>query len=157
MALQRKISEIYLREQGGGGWKYRVTPNDFEQDLGDVNWNSPYDTALDGSLRQNFRGFRSTVNINWEKLTSSTVYDTVAASNSTLESLLDDIVTSLATNKDDGIGISFDNTNWDVYVPESLSRMASYTNQIGRSSGDLSFKSQQLIQSIPSYLEGPTA
>lgn len=164
MALQRRIQEIHIKNQDGGGsnllvWRYRLTPNNFDNNLGMVNWGSAFDEALDGSLRQNFRGFRSTINIDWEKLTDATIYETEDAANSDLESLFNDMITSLATNKDDGVDISLDgvNGNYDTYVPESLSRLASYTNQIGRTSGDLSFKGQQLKTSIPSYLKGPTA
>ena len=150
MALDTRIESIIIRNNGGGTWSYTFRPNNFDVSFRDINWNSSYDEALDASLRQNFRGFRLQVDLNWEKTHSETV------SGATFGDFFGDLVTSLADNKDDGVEISFNGgTNYDLFVPDGLNRGTSYMNQIGRANANLTFQSQEKFTSIPAYLEAP--
>jgi len=75
MPLSNKISSIYIRKDGytTSDSKFRFTTNNFTSELGQVNYNSAYDEAIDASLRTNIRGFRLNVTLDWQKLHDSTV------------------------------------------------------------------------------------
>lgn len=152
MALSSKISTIYIREDGGSGWSYTITTNNFVSELGQVNYGSAYDEAIDASLRHNLRGFRLTVSLDWGKLTSATFSGT----GTTAGSLLNSIVTALVTNGDNNIQVSLDNTNWIDVIPDAATYRTAYTNQIGRGSASITLIGQQILTSIPAYLEAPS-
>ena len=152
MALSSKISTIYIREDGGGGWSYTITTNNFTSELGQVNYGSAYDEAIDASLRHNLRGFRLTVTLDWGKLASATFSGT----GTTAGSLLNSIITALVTNGDSNIQVSLDNTNWIDVIPDAATYRTAYTNQIGRGSASITLIGQEIITSIPAYLEAPS-
>lgn len=165
MALSRKIKYIRIRNLNGGTWDYTLKINAMDADLGQENWTSAYDEALSGDLRTNLRGFRLSVDIDWQKILADTVQITVAVpdgdsddgTDSTIRAVLNNIVTSLVTNNDRSIEISLDyvNPNWIEVVPESLTQLVNYKNQISKTSSKLSFKGRSIITSIPLYLEQP--
>ena len=75
MALSSKITNIYIRQKDydtANDWKYEFIINSAVSELGQVNYGSAFDEAIDGTLRHNLRGFRITVNLDWNKLLDST-------------------------------------------------------------------------------------
>jgi len=160
MALSSKISTIYIQNEGGT-WSYSFTTNNFVSDLGQVNFTEAYDEAIDGSLRSNFRGYRAKISLNWQKLHDSTVNDVSEAGSlaSTVGLFLDDLRTTFAVDGDNAVRISFSgegSANHIDVIPENLNYKTTYTNQIGRASASLDFIGQQILTSIPSYLEAPS-
>jgi hypothetical protein len=156
MALSSKISTIYIRKAGGSDWSYTITTNNFTSEIGQVNYGSAYDEAIDASLRHNLRGFRLTVTLNWAKLLSSTFDGNVSADGDTASSFLNDLVSALVTDGDSYVQVSFDNSNWINVVPDGATVTTAYTNQIGRGSSNITLIGQQILTSIPAYLEAPS-
>ena len=183
MALSSKLETINIRVDVGNGfvsgdWEYKFTINSMVSDIGQVNFNSPFDEAIDGTLRHNFRGFRSNLELNWEKLLSSTAQKRVYTSSwpasfspSTVGAFLTDLVDALVTNGDGHVEISFDGTFDTIYnistpnlsaadhfrfVLDSSTFRTVYTNQIGRSSANLKFVGKQILTGIPAALEAPS-
>ncbi len=180
MALSSKLETINIRVDhatpASGDWEYKFTINSMVSDIGQVNFNSPFDEALDGSLRHNFRGFRLNLELNWEKLLSSTAQKRTytsswgSFSSSTVSAFLTDLVSSLVTNGDSHVEVSFDgtfNTIYNISTPnlsaadhfrfvlDSSTFKTVYTNQIGRSSANLKFVGKQILIGIPAALEAP--
>ena len=155
MALSSKISTIYIREAGGSGWVYTITTNNFTNELGQVNYGSAFDEAIDASLRHNLRGFRLRVTLNWGKLLSSTFDGNGSADGNTASSFVNDLITALVTNGDAYVQVSFDNSNWENVIPDGATIKTVYTNQIGRGSADITLIGQEIVTSIPAYLEAP--
>jgi len=180
MALSSKLETINIRVDhatpASGDWEYKFTINSMVSDIGQVNFNSPFDEALDGSLRHNFRGFRLNLELNWEKLLSSTAQKRTytsswgSFSSSTVSAFLTDLVSALVTNGDSHVEVSFDgtfNTIYNISTPnlsaadhfrfvlDSSTFKTVYTNQIGRSSANLKFVGKQILIGIPAALEAP--
>jgi len=182
MALSSKLETINIRVDhatpASGDWEYKFTINSMVSDIGQVNFNSPFDEAIDGSLRHNFRGFRLNLELNWDKLLSSTAekrtYTSSWATNfspSTVSAFLTDLIDSLVTDGDGHVEISFDGTFDAIYnisspnlstadhfrfVLDSSTFKTVYTNQIGRSSANLKFVGKQILTGIPAALEAPS-
>jgi len=146
-------------------------------DIGQVNYGSSFDEAVDGTLRHNFRGFRLNLELNWEKLLSSTAQKRTytsswgSFSSSTVSAFLTDLVSALVTNGDGHVEVSFDGTFDTIYnvstpnlssadhfrfVLDSSTFRTVYTNQIGRSSANLKFVGKQILTGIPAALEAPS-
>jgi len=180
MALSSKLETINIRVDhatpASGDWEYKFTINSMVSDVGQVNFNSPFDEALDGSLRHNFRGFRLNLELNWEKLLSSTAQKRTytsswgSFSSSTVSAFFTDLVSALVTNGDSHVEVSFDgtfNTIYNISTPnlsaadhfrfvlDSSTFRTVYTNQIGRSSANLKFVGKQILIGIPAALEAP--
>lgn len=182
MALSSKLETINIRVDhatpASGDWEYKFTINNMVSDIGQVNFNSPFDEAIDGSLRHNFRGFRLNLELNWEKLLSSTAEKRTytsswpaSFSSSTVSAFLTDLVDALVTNGDGHVEVSFDGTFDTIYnistpnlssadhfrfVLDSSTFRTVYTNQIGRSSANLKFVGKQILTGIPAALEAPS-
>ena len=162
MALSSKITNIYIRQKDydtANDWKYEFIINNAVSELGQVNYGSAFDEAIDGSLRHNLRGFRITVNLDWAKLLDSTAKRTLFGSSqtsSTIGALLTDLVDALVTDGDSYIEVSFDDTNWVKVVPDAATYRTVYTNQIGRGSSSIKLIGQEIVTSIPAYLEAPS-
>jgi len=182
MALSSKLSTINIRVDVGDGfvsgdWEYRFTINNMVSDLGQVNYGSSFDEAIDGTLRHNFRGFRVSLDLNWEKLLSSTAEKRTytsswgSFSSSTVSAFLTDLIDALVTNGDGHVEVSFDGTFDTIYnistpnlssadhfrfVLDSSTFRTVYTNQIGRSSANLKFVGKQILTGIPAALEAPS-
>lgn len=182
MALSSKLSTINIRVDVGSGfvsgdWEYRFTINNMTSDLGQVNYGSAFDEAIDGTLRHNFRGFRMSLDLNWQKLLSSTAekrtYTTSwgSFSSSTVGSFLSDLVDALVTDGDGHVEISFDGTFDEIYdtgtpnlssadhfkfVLDSATFQTVYTNQIGRSSSNIKFVGKEIVIGVPSAIEAPS-
>lgn len=182
MALSSKLSTINIRVDVGDGfvsgdWEYRFTINNMVSDLGQVNYGSSFDEAIDGTLRHNFRGFRVSLDLNWEKLLSSTAEKRTytsswgSFSSSTVSAFLTDLVDALVTDGDGHVEVSFDGTFDAIYnistpnlssadhfrfVLDSSTFRTVYTNQIGRSSANLKFVGKQILTGIPAALEAPS-
>jgi len=182
MALSSKLSTINIRVDVGDGfvsgdWEYRFTINNMVSDLGQVNYGSSFDEAIDGTLRHNFRGFRVSLDLNWEKLLSSTAEKRTytsswgSFSSSTVSAFLTDLIDALVTNGDGHVEVSFDGTFDEIYnistpnlssadhfrfVLDSSTFRTVYTNQIGRSSANLKFVGKQILTGIPAALEAPS-
>lgn len=183
MALSSKLETINIRVDVGDGfvsgdWEYKFTINSMVSDIGQVNFNSPFNEAIDGSLRHNFRGFRLNLELNWEKLLSSTAEKRTytsswpaSFSSSTVSAFLTDLVDALVTNGDGHVEVSFDGTFDTIYnistpnlsaadhfrfVLDSSTFRTVYTNQIGRSSANLKFVGKQILTGIPAALEAPS-
>lgn len=158
MALSRKLSTIYIRKKDGGtNWQYTITTNNLVSEIGQVNYGSAFDEAVDGALRHNFRGYRVTVTLDWAKLSNSTFTGNTYANASTPAGLLNDIRSSLtASTPDEYIEISFTGTgDWIPVVPSSITYSTTYTNQIGRGAASFTLVGRNLLTSIDSYLEAP--
>ena len=162
MALSSKITNIYIRQKDydtANDWKYEFIINSAVSELGQVNYGSAFDEAIDGSLRHNLRGFRITVNLDWGKLLSSTAKRTLfggSQTSSTIGALLTDLVDALVTDSDSYVEVSFDDTNWIKVVPDAATYRTAYTNQIGRGSSSITLIGQEILTSIPAYLEAPS-
>jgi hypothetical protein len=172
MALSSKLSTINIRVDVGDGfvsgdWEYRFTINNMVSDLGQVNYGSAFDEAIDGSLRHNFRGFRMNLDLNWQKLLSST------AEKKTYTTSWGSFLSSnaLVTNGDGHVEISFDGTFDEIYntgtpnlssadhfkfVLDSATFQTVYTNQIGRSSSNIKFVGKEIIIGVPAAIEAPS-
>ena len=164
MALSSKISTIYIRKAGGAGWSYTITTNNFTSEIGQVNYGSAYDEAIDASLRHNLRGFRFTLDLNWVKLLSSTF----TGSGSSASAFLQDLVSAF-TGGDSYVEVSFsgsfttlfDDTNGATanafkFILDSSSITTAYTNQIGRGSANIRLIGQELATTIPAALQAPS-
>tara|TARA_Y100001972_G_scaffold120367_1_gene162796 strand:- start:1121 stop:1669 length:549 start_codon:yes stop_codon:yes gene_type:complete len=181
MALSSKLETINIRVDhatpASGDWEYKFTINSMVSDIGQVNFNSPFDEAIDGSLRHNLRGFRLNLELNWDKLLSSTAEKRTytsswgSFSSSTVSAFLTDLIDSLVTDGDGHVEISFDGTFDAIYnisspnlstadhfrfVLDSSTFKTVYTNQIGRSSANLKFVGKQILTGIPAALEAPS-
>ena len=182
MALSSKLSTINIRVDVGDGfvsgdWEYKFTINSMVSDIGQVNYGSAFDEAVDGTLRHNFRGFRLNLELNWEKLLSSTAQKRTytsswgSFSSSTVSAFLTDLVDALVTDGDGHVEVSFDGTFDAIYnistpnlsaadhfrfVLDSSTFRTVYTNQIGRSSANLKFVGKQILTGIPAALEAPS-
>jgi hypothetical protein len=167
MALSSKISSIYIRKAGGSSWSYTITTNNFTSDIGQVNFGSAYDEALDASLRQNLRGFRFTLELNWAKLLSSTFAGSGGGGN-TASAFLQDLVSAF-TGGDSYVEVSFsgsfttlfDDTNGATanafkFILDSSTITTAYTNQIGRGSANIRLIGQELATTIPAALQAPS-
>ena len=182
MALSSKLETINIRVDhatpASGDWEYKFTINSMVSDIGQVNYGSAFDEAVDGTLRHNFRGFRLNLELNWEKLLSSTAEKRTYTSSwpanfssSTVSAFLTDLVDALVTNGDSHVEVSFDGTFDAIYnisapnlstadhfrfVLDSSTFRTVYTNQIGRSSANLKFVGKQILTGIPAALEAPS-
>jgi len=182
MALSSKLETINIRVDVGDGfvsgdWEYKFTINSMVSDIGQVNYGSAFDEAVDGTLRHNFRGFRLNLELNWEKLLSSTAQKRTytsswgSFSSSTVGAFLTDLVDAFVTNGDGHVEVSFDGTFDAIYnistpnlsaadhfrfVLDSSTFRTVYTNQIGRSSANLKFVGKQILTGIPAALEAPS-
>ena len=162
MALSSKITNIYIRQKDydtANDWKYEFIINSAVSELGQVNYGSAFDEAIDGSLRHNLRGFRITVNLDWAKLLDSTAKRTLfggSQASSTIGALLTDLLDALVTDGDSYVEVSFDDTNWVKVVPDAATYRTVYTNQIGRGSSSIKLIGQEILTSIPAYLEAPS-
>ena len=182
MALSSKLETINIRVDVGDGfvsgdWEYKFTINSMVSDIGQVNYGSAFDEAVDGTLRHNFRGFRLNLELNWEKLLSSTAQKRTytsswgSFSSSTVSAFLTDLVDALVTDGDGHVEVSFDGTFDAIYnistpnlsaadhfrfVLDSSTFRTVYTNQIGRSSANLKFVGKQILTGIPAALEAPS-
>jgi hypothetical protein len=159
MGLSRKISTIYIRQEGytTSDWKYHFKASNSDIAIGQVNYGSSYDEAIDASLRSNIRGLRLNVSLSWDKLTSATVDKEInggSTTDSDLASFLGDMVSRFIVG-DSYVEISFDNTNWDKVIPDDSALRTIYTSQIGRGSGSLNLIGQEMVTSINAHLKAP--
>jgi hypothetical protein len=165
MALSRKLTSIKIRANQDNtlnvlDWVYTLTISSMESDIGQVNFTSAFDEALDGTLRSNLRGFRVTISLDWAKLYDSLITSTgtdVTGGGNSVADLMNDIRSSLIGNGDDYLEMSVDGgSNYFDVIPESMSLTTAYNNQIGRGSASLKFIGRDLETSIPTYLEAPS-
>tara|TARA_R100000353_G_scaffold91491_4_gene67431 strand:- start:179 stop:679 length:501 start_codon:yes stop_codon:yes gene_type:complete len=165
MALSNKITSIEIRQKdfdSSNDWKYKFTINNMVADIGQVNFNSAFDEAIDGTLRSNLRGYRVSVSLSFEKLLSSTVQRQTQGNqsyaSSTVSAFLGDLVSALVTTGDSHIEISLsDGTpNFFAVIPKNLRLVTAYKNQIGRGSANLDFIGRSILTTIPAYLQAPS-
>ncbi len=165
MALSNKITSIEIRQKdfdSSSDWKYKFTINNMVADIGQVNFNSAFDEAIDGTLRSNLRGYRVSVSLSFQKLLSSTAQKQTQGSqsytSSTVSAFLGDLVSALVTTGDSHVEISLSDgsPNFFAVIPENLNLATAYTNQIGRGSANLDFIGRSIITSIPTYLQAPS-
>lgn len=165
MPLSNKLTSIKIRANQDNSvnvldWVYTITISSMQSDIGQVNFTSAFDEALDGTLRSNFRGFRVTISLDWAKLYDSLITSTgtdVTGGGDSVADLMNDIRSSLIGNEDDYLEMSVDSgSNYFDVIPESMSLTTTYTNQIGRGSASLKFIGRDLQTTIPSYLEAPS-
>ena len=165
MPLSNKLTSIKIRANQDNDlialdWVYTVTISSMQSDIGQVNFTSAFDEALDGTLRSNFRGFRVTISLDWAKLYDSLVTSTgtdVTGGGDSIADLMNDIRSSLIGNEDDYLEMSVDGgSNYFDVIPESMSLTTAYKNQIGRGSASLKFIGRDLQATIPTYLEAPS-
>lgn len=163
--LPSKLTEFRIRKQGiqAGEWLYIFTINNLVSELGQVNYGSAYDEAIDGSLRHNFRGFRLSITLDFGKLLSSTVVKHPSggsATSSTVREFLNDLITSFTTDGDDHVDVSFSSTygseDWREMILDSSSLSTVYTNQIARESASIKLIGKGIITTIPEELQSPS-
>lgn len=163
--LPNKLTEFRIRKQDiqAGEWLYIFKVNNLVSELGQVNYGSAYDEALDGSLRQNLRGFRLSVSLDFAKLLSSTVVKHPSGgseASSTVRDFLNDVITSFTTDGDDHVEVSFLSTygseEWREMILDSSSLRTAYTNQIARESASIKLIGKGIITSIPEELQSPS-
>lgn len=165
MPLSNKLTSIKIRANQDNSfnvldWVYTLTISSMQSDIGQVNFTSAYDEALDGTLRSNLRGFRVTISLDWAKLHDSLITSTgtdVTGGGNSVADLMNDIRSSLIGNEDDYLEMSVDGgSNYFDVIPESMSLTTAYNNQIGRGSASLKFIGRDLQTTIPTYLEAPS-
>ena len=166
MALSAKISTIYLRDADDDTWRYKFTvPSSMDFSLGQVNYNSAYDEAIDGSLRTNIRGYRIELSLNYQKVLSSDVEKSTnqgsSYSTSSLATFFDDLITSLATNGDSYIEASltddFSTSGAEFkLIPDSLTYGTAFINQIARGNSSMKFAGQEVLTSINTNIQAPS-
>lgn len=165
MPLSSKLTSIKIRANQDNSfnvldWVYTLTISSMQSDIGQVNFTSAYDEALDGTLRSNLRGFRVTMSLDWAKLYDSLITSTgtdVTGGGNSVADLMNDIRSSLIGNEDDYLEMSVDGgSNYFDVIPESMSLTTAYNNQIGRGSASLKFIGRDLQTTIPTYLEAPS-
>jgi hypothetical protein len=164
MPLSNKLTSIKIRANQDNDlvldWVYTVTISSMQSDIGQVNFTSAFDEALNGTLRSNFRGFRVTISLDWAKLYDSLVTSTgtdVTGGGDSVADLMNDIRASMIGNEDDYLEMSVNGgSNYFDVIPESMSLTTAYKNQIGRGSASLKFIGRELQTIIPSYLEAPS-
>lgn len=165
MPLSSKITSIKIRANQDNSinvldWVYTLTISSMQSDIGQVNFTSAFDEALDGTLRSNLRGFRVTISLDWAKLYNSLITSTgtdVTGGGDSVADLMNDIRASMIGNEDDYLEMSVDGgSNYFDVIPESMSLTTAYKNQIGRGSASLKFIGRDLQTTIPSYLEAPS-
>ena len=168
--LPNPLTSFRIRKQNfgtSGDWLYIFTVSNLVSELGQVNFSSAFDEAIDGSLRQNFRGFRLNVTLDFEKLLSSTVDRHPSGgsqTDSTVSAFLNDLVTSFTTDGDDHVEVSFDNSylsaaadeDWREMILDSSSLRTVYTNQIARESASIKLIGKGIITTIPEELQSPS-
>ena len=163
--LPNKLTEFRIRKQGiqAGEWLYIFTVNNLVSELGQVNFNSSFDEAIDGSLRTNFRGYRLNITLEFAKLLSSTVVKHPSggsAASSTVREFLNDLITSFTVDGDDHVDVSFNSTysgdDWREMILDSSSLRTAYTNQIARESASINLIGKGIITSIPEELQSPS-
>jgi len=148
MALAKQISQIEI-EGVTTSWLYGFTTQNLEVELTQVNYGSAFDEAVDGSLRNNFRGWRASIEVSYDAF----IKGTVTGSGNTFEEFMDDIYTSFVTDGDDYIKVSLDGLNDIQMVLEDMSVLTRYRNQIGVASGSMRFIGRSIITSIPFHLQ----
>jgi len=154
-----KAGSLYYADGSTATWYYTFRVKDTLLDVGQVNYGSPYDEAIDGSLRTNLRGFRISADLPLSKLYDALVDKYVSGeqpADSALTAFLDDMIASLVTDGDENLVVSFNGYEWHKVIPDSSSYRVAYTNQIARSSGSVKLIGQEIITSIPSSLEAPS-
>lgn len=166
MALSSKLTSIGIRQKDfntSNDWQFKFTINNMVSEIGQVNYGSAFDEAVDGSLRHNIRGYRTRVSLSFEKLLGSTAQRKLyggSYSNSTVSAFLEDVIDALITDQDSYIEMSLDiddsSPYWFGVVPEDMSLVTAYTNQIGRGSANLNFVGRSIITSIPTELQAPS-
>ena len=167
MALSNKITSIEIRQKdfdSSNDWKYKFTINNMVADIGQVNFSSAFDEAIDGTLRSNLRGYRVSVSLSFQKLLSSTAQKQTQGSqsytSSTVSAFLGDLVSALVTTGDSHVEMSLNiddqSPNFFAVIPENLNLVTAYTNQIGRGSANLDFIGRSILPSIPTYLQAPS-
>jgi hypothetical protein len=163
--LPNPLTEFRIRRQnfGTGDWLYIFTINNLISELGQVNYGSAFDEAIDGTLRHNFRGFRLSVTLDFQKLLSSTVVhhpNGGVQASSTVRAFLNTLVTAFTTNGDDHVEISFKSLygseDWREMILDSSSLKTVYTNQIARESASIKLIGKGIITSIPEELQSPS-
>ena len=168
--LENPLTSFRIRKQNfgtAGDCLYIFTINNLVSELGQVNYGSAFDESIDGSLRHNFRGFRLSVTLDFEKLLSSTVDRHPSGgsqTDSTVSAFLNDLVTSFVTDNDDHAEISFDsnytsaaaNEDWREVILDSASLKTAYTNQIARESASIKLIGKSIITTIPEELQSPS-
>lgn len=154
-----KTSALYALDASASVWYYTFKVKDVNLDVGQVNFGAAYDEAVDGSFRSNIRGFRMSVDLPLNKLYGSLANKHVSGeqpANSALTSFLNDIITSLVTDKDEYIVVSFNGYDWHKVVPDATSYSVAYTNQIARAKGSIKLMGQEIITSVPASLQAPS-
>ena len=104
-------------------------------------------------------GFKALVTTNLAEgtiTTSGTFTGNGSADGNTASSFVNDLITALVTNGDAYVQVSFDNSNWENVIPDGATIKTVYTNQIGRGSADITLIGQEIVTSIPAYLEAPS-
>lgn len=161
--LPSKLQSFKIRKQGiqVGEWLYTFKVNNLVSELGQVNYGSAYDEAVDGTLRHNFRGFRLTITLDFAKLNNATVDKTISGtgtSDSTFQEFLNDVTAAL-TGGDQYVDFAFDTFDTDTWrrmVIDAASLRTVYTNQIGRASASITLVGQQILTTIPDELIPPS-
>jgi len=150
MALSKQIDSVLLRGVTTT-WNYVVTTQNMTVELNQVNYGSAFDEAVDGSLRSNFRGWRVSLELDYDAFVSGTLSGT----GTKFEDLMDSLYTSFVTDGDSYINMRVDDLQVvDInVVPEDISVLTTYRNQISIPSASLRFVGKDILTSIPSNLE----
>tara|TARA_B100001093_G_C26425669_1_gene841780 strand:+ start:147 stop:707 length:561 start_codon:yes stop_codon:yes gene_type:complete len=156
---------------------YLIKTTNFDLSLGLVSFGGINDEAIDGSLRTNIRGYRATLDLPHEKLLTSTFKRTTFAttgnlntfsnnftnkvsdfSDSSISQFFTDMITIFKTNGDTHVVLSLDGnvpslppaqTEYMDFIIDSSSFKTTFTNQIGRDSGNIKLIGQKILTTIP--------
>jgi hypothetical protein len=116
-----------------GGEQY-LTVQDYSEQEEYEYWGSPFDEAVNGSLRQNLKGSRKKIELSYRLCTEPSVY----------RSICNNIATDL-NNGREFVYIGIDNQSvFRVTLDSGFSNRVEYTNQHGLFIPKLVFKSTQL-------------
>lgn len=152
--MDKQVEQIHIENSNfvngdeNTGQRYTINIQDYDIDIDpEFYTGSAYDEALSGKLRQNLRGLRPSVTLQYDRSIEA----------DKIRDLFDDIITAFVTNNADSVTFYPDaskDDNFEVVLDDGSYR-TSYSNTIGTFTPSIRLVALNEITSIPSYLEGP--
>lgn len=162
MALSKTITEVHIRNKGfsssSGDWIYTFKTQDLSSGIGQVNYGSSFDEAVNATLRSNIRGFRVSISLSFNKIHNASVSRTFYGTGNaeTFGGFFTSVIDSMVEDGDEYIEMSLNGTDYMNVIPSDLSQIVQYTRTIGRASAEIKFSERTMRTSIPSFLEAPS-
>lgn len=152
--MDKRVTHVHFENSNftGGdentGQRYTIEIQNYNINIDPEFYTGSFaDKAMSGKYRQNLRGLRPKVELQYQKSIQS----------SRMRDLFNDVITAFVTNNEDSITFYPDADETDNFevVLEAGQYGNNYSNQIGRFVPSLTLVSLNEITAIPSYLEAP--